>query len=36
LGDRWNIEEAKRLLGNVLVEIDALAEQIIPDDEALL
>jgi hypothetical protein len=37
LDDRWNIEEANLLLGNALVEIDALVEQIIPARaEALL
>jgi hypothetical protein len=37
LDDRWNIEEANRLVRNTLVEVDALAEQLIPARaEALL
>jgi hypothetical protein len=37
LDDRWNIEEANRLVRITLVEIDALAEQLIPARaEALL
>jgi len=35
--DGWSLEEANRLVRNTLVEIDALAEQIIPARaEALL
>jgi hypothetical protein len=30
LDDRWNIEEAKRLLANALVQIDALASRSFP------
>jgi hypothetical protein len=37
VNDTWNIDEANRLVRNALVEIDAVAEQIIPARaEALL
>jgi hypothetical protein len=37
LDNGWNTEEANRLVGHTLVEIDALAEQMIPARaEALL